>query len=101
MGLDSNFGKTENGLFFQCDEFRLAFAAINNFFINHCGAANHVVPHLIALVEKKRDQCGDHADGEEEIECECFQTTSDDACHDGRLAKSDCANAMDTANAFA
>ena len=101
MSLDSNFGKTENALFVQCDQLRSAFAAVNHFFINHGSAADHVVPHLIALVEKKRDQCGDHADGEEEIECECFQTTSDDARHDGRLAKSDCANAVDTANAFA
>ena len=85
MTYDSNFGKTENTLFFQCDQLRSAFAAINHFFINHGSAAYHVVPHLTALVEKQRDQCGDHTYGKKEIECERFQTTSDDARHDGRL----------------
>ena len=101
MTEDSNFGKTENALFFKCDQLRSAFAAINHFFINHGSAAHHVVPHLTALVEKQRDQCGDHADGEKEIERERFQTTSDDARHDGGLTKSNCAYATDAANAFA
>mgnify|MGYP000414913575 CR=1 FL=1 len=95
MTEDSNFGKTENALFVQCDQLRSAFAAINHFFINHGSAAHHVMPHLTALVEKQRDQCGDHADGEKEIERERFQTTSDDARHDGGLTKSDCAYATD------
>ena len=101
MTYDSNFGKTENTLFFQCDQLRSAFAAINHFFINHSSAAYYVVPHLTALVEKERDQCGDHADGEKEIERERFQTTSDNARHDGGLTKGNCAYAADAANAFA
>ncbi len=101
MSLDSTFGKTENALFLHCDELRSAFSAINHFFINHGSAAYYVVPHLTALVEKQRDHCGDHADGEKEIECERFQTTSDDAHHDGGITKSDCAYATDAANAFA
>ena len=55
----------------------------------------------MALIEKQRDLCCDHADGEKEIECERFQTTSDDARHDGGLTKSDCTYATDAANAFA
>ena len=100
MTEDSNFGKTENALFVQCDQLRSAFAAINYFFINHGSAAHHVVPHLAALVEKQRDQCGDHADGEKEIERERFQTTSDDACHNWGLVEGDCAHAADAANTF-
>ena len=38
---------------------------------------------MVTLVEQ-RDQCGDHA-GEKEIECERFQTTSDDARQMGGL----------------
>ena len=101
MTEDSNFGKTENALFVQCDQLRSAFAAINHFFINHGSTAHHVVPHLTALVEKQRDQCGDHADGENEIERERFQTTSDDAYHNWGLVEGDCTHAANTANAFA
>ena len=101
MTEDSNFGKTENALFFKCDQLRSAFAAINHFFINHGSAAHHVVPHLTALVEKQRDQCGDHADGKKEIDCERFQATTYNACHNWGLVEGDCANATDAANAFA
>ena len=101
MSLDYNFGKTENALFVQCDQLRSAFATVKYFFINYGSAADHVVPHLMALVEKQRDQCCDHADGEKEIERERFHTTSDDARHDGGVTKSGCTYTTDAANAFA
>lgn len=57
--------------------------------------------HLLAFVEKQRDHCGDHADWEKEIDCERFQATTYNACHNWGLAEGDCAYAANAANAFA